>query len=88
MPIEDNRKPIGIFENKRHKNVSRKAEQRMVNYISDHTGKQPTRKGLKTAVGMLYAFSLFQNFKLEEEMPINREQFKKTVLFLRWILLW
>lgn len=69
MPIEDNRKPIGIFENKRHKNVNRKAEQRMVNYISDHTGKQPTRKGLKTAVGMLYAFSLFQNFKLEEEMP-------------------
>lgn len=69
MPIEDHRKSIGIFENKRHKNVNRKAEQRMVNYISEHSGNQPTREGLKTAVGMLYAFSLFQNFKLEEEMP-------------------
>lgn len=69
MPIEDYRKPIGIFENKRHKNVNRKAEQRMIDYISDHSGKQPTREGLKTAIGMLYAFSLFQNFKLEEERP-------------------
>lgn len=69
MPIEDHRKSIGIFENKRHKNVNRKAEQRMVNYISEHSGNQPTREGLKTAVGMLYVFSLFQNFKLEEEMP-------------------
>lgn len=69
MPIEDHRKPIGIFENKRYKNFNKKAEQTMVNYIFDHSGKQPTREGLKTAVGMLYAFSLFQNFKLEEEMP-------------------
>ena len=69
MPIEDHRKPIGTFNNKRYKNFNTKAEQRMVNYISNHSGKQPTREGLKTAVGMLYAFSLFQNFKLEEEMP-------------------